>query len=388
MAEKAVYVLSGDPITNGHIDIVKRARQMFGSLRVALAVHPDKKYTYTLKERETLARKALQGLDVTVDSFPGLTVDYAKLNGIPTIIRSARSSSDFDFEKLLNDIGMSQSSEVETILFFARQHLAHVSSSAVKELQRLHGLIHEYVPFVVKQSLEKTISHQVLIGLTGEIGAGKSFVAQSILIGKFDSSKAFLVNEIDMDRLGHEILETNPAPMFINVRKKLIDLFGQSIAKSPTSNLYEIDTKILGSLIFDETIIGHSQALGMFNEITRDAMLTLFREKLTGLKGIIFVSSALFAEADIGHLTNYNVILVHADKEIRKERLRKRGYTEREIDSRMGAQLDYEHKKNILEEKIIENNYGNLITFDNSNSTEKDISQFFSYQYLTKEFES
>jgi len=357
MTVKAMYVLSGDPLTNGHIDIVKRARETFGSLLVALAINPGKKYTYDLQEREGLTRKALLGLDITIDSYSGHTIDYAKLNGIKTIIRSARGSADFDFEKMLNDVGKSQEQGIETVLFFARQNMSHISSSAVKELQRLHGSIHEYVPFVIKESLEKKISNQRLIGLTGEIGAGKSFVAQTII-----SSNAYNTNfhEIDMDKLGHEILSTNNKPMFIGVRENLIKTFGVSV-QLPNEIVPRINIKALGSIIFSST-----SARETFNALMSDPMLTLYREKLIGLEGTIFVSSALFAEAGIGYLTNHNVILVHADKAVREQRLYKRGYSSEEVQKRMGAQLDYDSKREILRQQNIKHKYGTLTTIDNT----------------------
>jgi pantetheine-phosphate adenylyltransferase len=375
MDKRAMYVLSGDPITNGHLDIIQRAKEMFGSLRVALAVNPGKKYLYNLKEREDLTRKALQtppyistpnkiGWNVTVDSFPGLTVDYARMNDIDVIVRSARSASDFDFEKMLADIGRTQTDDIETMLLFARQDLTHISSSAVKELQRVHGDIHKYVPFVVKESLEKKISNQRLIGLTGEIGAGKSFVAKALLE---QSTSRNPIHEIDMDRLGHEILETDNRPFFVKIRKELIKRFGHNI-EVPANVDYKIKTKVLGSKIFlDPTL------LDSFNELMKEPMLTLYREKLNGLEGTILVSSALFAEADIGYLTNYNIILVDAEWEVREKRLQTRGYSPEEIKRRIGSQMDCDAKKMSLERQIKFVGYGQLTLIDNTEKSKKQI---------------
>jgi pantetheine-phosphate adenylyltransferase len=365
MSKKAMYVLSGDPITNGHIDIAKRAKRMFGSLLVALAVNPGKKYLYSLKEREELTRKALQGLDIAVDSFPGLTVDYARMHSINIIIRSARSTSDFDFEKMLNDIGRTQVNDIETILFFARQDLTHISSSAVKELQRIHGDIKNYVPFAVKESLEKKISNQKLIGLTGEIGAGKSFVEKA-LINYGNHPSRTKIHAIDMDRLGHEILEIDDRPFFIETRKDLLKTFGKEI-EAP-SDSHRITTKILGSKIFY-----NKYNLKIFNTIMKEPMLALYREKLNNLEGTILVSSALFAEANLGYLTNYNIILVDAKVEVRKKRLEARGYNPDEIKARIGSQWDVDAKKTALEEQILKNNYGRLIIIDNTTKHEKAI---------------
>ena len=354
MIEKAMYTLSGDPLTYGHIDIVKRAKEAFGSLRVALAVNPRKSYTFTLEEREKLARKVLQGLDVNVVSYPGHTIDYAKMNGIHIVVRSVRGMEDFNFEKVLNDVGRSQDEGIDTVLFFSQQHMSHISSSAVKELQRIHGTIHQYVPFIIKQALEKKISKQLLIGLTGEIGAGKSFVAKTM---RDTYSRVY---EIDMDHLGHEILETNtnPRPLFLETREKLFKIFSDNIrGKNPST----VDVKALGSLIFSD-----KHARNIFNSIMIDPMLALYREKLDGLEGVVLVSSALLAEGKLGYLTNNNVILVGACGNKRRKRLQMRGYSEEEIKNRMDSQLDFDRKRELLEDQISESGYGNLLRIDNT----------------------
>ena len=97
--KKAIYGFSGDPITYGHIDIIKRALKVFGELIIGIGVNPAKKYFFNLEERRVIAERSLQGLSgVTVIAFKGLLVDYAYENNIGTIIRGVRNSEDLNYE--------------------------------------------------------------------------------------------------------------------------------------------------------------------------------------------------------------------------------------------------------------------------------------------------
>lgn len=151
----AVYALSGDPITFGHIDIINRAASAFENLIVALGVNPNKKYLLNSDERLEVAKQSLSHLtNVNVMFFNGLLVDFAFEQGATVIIRGIRNAADANDEQALDQINSSQMS-IETFFMFSRSKLAHVSSSNVKALQSENGLIHEYVPLPVKKVLEK-----------------------------------------------------------------------------------------------------------------------------------------------------------------------------------------------------------------------------------------
>jgi len=177
--EKAIYALSADPITYGHIDIVERAADIFDEVLVRIGVNADKNYMFSEEERVEMARKALEGLpNVNVDSFRGLLVDYAYEQGVDTIVKGVRNDADRSYEDTLIKIGKTQQPSIETKLLEARPELAHISSSAVKAIQKEQGLIHEYVPLHVKQGLEARVSGQYIVGVSGEIGCGKSYVGK------------------------------------------------------------------------------------------------------------------------------------------------------------------------------------------------------------------
>ena len=200
---RAIYAFSGDPITLGHIDIIKRAVNVFDELIVGIGFNPNKKYLFSLEERKTIAKKALADIkNVEVISFRGLLVDYAYENNIPTIIRGIRNSEDFNFELMLFQIGKSQKMKIDTFFIPARQELAHISSSAAKELQVEQGLIHEYVPLYTKQKIEEKLSHQYILGITGEIGVGKLYVCEKL--EELGKEAGINVHTIDIDRIGHD----------------------------------------------------------------------------------------------------------------------------------------------------------------------------------------
>ena len=133
---KAIYGFSGDPITFGHIDIIKRAVSIFGELIVGIGVNPTKKYFFTLEERKQIAEESLRFLpNVKVIAFKGLLVDYAYENNIKTVIRGIRNSEDLNYELMLHQVGESQRQNIDTIYFPAKQEMMHISSGAVKALQ-------------------------------------------------------------------------------------------------------------------------------------------------------------------------------------------------------------------------------------------------------------
>jgi len=366
---KAVLALSGDPLTNGHISVIRKASAIFKPLVVAIGVNPDKKYTFSLDERESLAKQVLTDLDVEVTSFSGLLIDFAKLNNIKIIIRSIRNAADYNYEQILNDVNYSQQNEIETIFFFAKQNLTHISSSAVKDLQKHHGDISEYVPVSIKDALERRISKQTLIGITGGIGSGKSYFTTQLL--KSCAAKNIESHNIDLDEIGRNILTKFTDPYSISIRDSLFAAFGTQILDKSSTIPTGINLRELTNIMFT-----HEKNLKTFNTIMKDPTIFQFRQMLNGLTGIIFVNSALFAEGNLAHLTNYNVICVTADDNIRKTRLIKRNYSQEKITQVFNAQMTQPEKLEYLTQQTIKYNYGCILQFENSNASITDIDEY------------
>jgi len=370
---RAIYAASLDPVTRGHINVIERALNLFDEVVVGIGVNPDKKYTFTLEERESLARQALAGFGsrITVKSFPGLLSDFAYENGINTIIRGARNSADFDFERLLKDINQGFRQGVETLIYIADQNLSHISSSAAKELAKNQAdNLLEYVPLIVKRALERRVAGQYLIGVTGEIGCGKSYVTKALCTWFRDfgsEDPRFLgpkkIHSIDLDEIGHEVLEKAPEHVYAQARLELATRFGKHLLKSDGM----IDTPGLGKIIFS-----NPAAMTVFNRIMKGPMSLLLRRKLMSLKGVIFINSALIAEEELSTMVNNDVIVVTAPREIQEIRLRERGYTDEVIQQRLSAQLSVDNKIEILETSQREHRHGRTILYDNSRATSMD----------------
>ncbi|TRZ48825.1 MAG: pantetheine-phosphate adenylyltransferase [Dehalococcoidia bacterium] len=357
--KKCIIAASMDPITLGHINVIERALKLFDQVIVGVGVNPNKKYTFSLEMRVSLAERALNkfGKKILVKPFEGLLVDFAYENCIETIIRGVRNSSDVDFEKMLHDINRSQNLGIESHILFADQNHSHISSSAVKELQKHHAKnVLEYVPLCVKKALEMEVSGQFIIGVTGEIGAGKSYVTDKLM--ELEDHCLYEMNNIDMDRIGHYLLEKCRDPIAHYTRKRLRSHFGDEIIKDK-KNLF-VDTKALGKKLW-----GDEELLTAFNTIVKEPMLLLFRRELATKQGVIFVNSALLAEAGLTEAVNNIVLLVKAPEVDRIKRLKTRGYSEKEIKDRVRSQLNSNQKIEIIKESIRKHDFGSIHIFEN-----------------------
>ncbi len=157
---KAIYPGSFDPITYGHIDIIKRAKKIFDELIVAVVTNPNKQTLFSLEERKELAEKALQaeGIQgVKVIAWDGLAVECAKQHKAHAIIRGLRASSDFEREFQMALTNRDLDSRIESIFFMTSQDFLFLSSSVVREIKSFGGDVGRFVPKVVEQALEKKL---------------------------------------------------------------------------------------------------------------------------------------------------------------------------------------------------------------------------------------
>ncbi len=160
---KAIYPGTFDPITNGHIDLMTRAREIFDEIIVAVARQPEeKKALFSVEDRVQLVKQATNHLNgVSVEAFDGLMVDYAKKKKIRTVIRGLRMLSDFEYEFQMALTNRKLSSEVETIFLMPKETYAYISSRAIKEVARLGGDIRPFVPEFVAEALEKKLKVRI-----------------------------------------------------------------------------------------------------------------------------------------------------------------------------------------------------------------------------------
>jgi len=165
----AVYPGSFDPVTCGHLDIIERAAQMFDRLVVAVSRNASKKPLFSVAEREDMLQEVLQPYyNVVIDSFDGLTVNYAREQEAQVIIRGLRAISDFENEFMMALTNKKLQSSVETIFLMTRAEYSFISSSAVKEVAFYGGCVRDLVPPQIEERLRKKYE-QVLQG-TGREG--------------------------------------------------------------------------------------------------------------------------------------------------------------------------------------------------------------------------
>ena len=151
---KAVFPGSFDPVTNGHLDLIKRASKIFDRLVVGVLINSAKIPLFSVEERvEMLEKLTSEFGNVTVQSFDGLLVDFVKMTGSDVIVRGLRTSQDFEYELPLAQTNYKLSDGTDTIFLATSPEHSYISSSAVKELLRYNADISDIVPAQVYKRL-------------------------------------------------------------------------------------------------------------------------------------------------------------------------------------------------------------------------------------------
>jgi pantetheine-phosphate adenylyltransferase len=154
--KKAVYAGTFDPFTNGHLDIVQRALKVFDEIIILIAVSPNKKPLMSTETRlEVLKNLFKDELRVKVESWSGLTVEYARKNQIGSIIRGLRPTGDFEVEFQMASMNRRINPDCDTVFFTTSEKLYYISSTLVKEVFYHNGDITGFVPKVVYEELKK-----------------------------------------------------------------------------------------------------------------------------------------------------------------------------------------------------------------------------------------
>lgn len=154
----AIYPGSFDPITEGHLDIIKRASKSFDVLYVAIMKNNNKKYTFSEEERKALIEKCTKNIkNVKVVIGDGLTIDFAKKLGCKAIIRGIRAVTDYESELALATSNMMLNDKIETFLLVSRPELSFLSSSIAKEIASFGGNIDSFIPKPIQNDVKKKL---------------------------------------------------------------------------------------------------------------------------------------------------------------------------------------------------------------------------------------
>jgi len=158
MCQIALYPGTFDPVTNGHIDLINRAHEIFTDVIVAVAHNPHKMPLFSFEERMAMLKKAVEGMDgVTVTHFDGLVVDFAHKMKAKVLIRGLRMLSDFEYEFQMALTNRKLAGDIETIFLMPHESYSYLSAKLIKEAAQLGADISSFVPDFVEQALQKKI---------------------------------------------------------------------------------------------------------------------------------------------------------------------------------------------------------------------------------------
>lgn len=156
MEKKAIYPGSFDPITNGHVDIIKRALEIFDKILIAVLENPQKEPLFTTKERMDMIKEIFADRkDVEVKAFHGLLVEFAKKNNVKIVIRGLRAISDFEYEFQMALMNQKLDPDIETFFMVPNISYSYLSSKLIKEIFMLGGCLTGLVPELVVSQLQE-----------------------------------------------------------------------------------------------------------------------------------------------------------------------------------------------------------------------------------------
>lgn len=156
----AIYPGTFDPITLGHLDVINRASVLFDQVIVAVATNPAKMPLFNLQERIEMIINAVQDIkNATVDSFPGLLIEFARSRHACAIIRGLRAVSDFEYEFQMALMNRKQYQEIDTVFLMPNEKYTYLNSTIVKEIARFGGSINDFVTDFVKIKLNNKLKN-------------------------------------------------------------------------------------------------------------------------------------------------------------------------------------------------------------------------------------
>ena len=156
-----LYPGSFDPVTYGHVDIVRRAAHLVDKLVIAVGTHHDKHPLFTAEERVKLTSEVLTpvakeiGLKLAVTTYGNLTVDAAKDAGATVVIRGLRDAGDFDYEMQMASMNQALAPDIETVFLASSPEARHIAASLVRQIAAMGGDVSSFVPKVVTAALKK-----------------------------------------------------------------------------------------------------------------------------------------------------------------------------------------------------------------------------------------
>jgi len=159
MTRKAIYPGTFDPVTYGHLDVIKRAAALYDNVIIAIARSDEKSPLFSVEERVNMLEEVTSGYsNVEVEAFDGLAVDYAVKNAAKVVIRGIRMISDFEYEFQMALTNRKLNSGIETVFMMPNEAYSYLSSKLIKEVARLGADVSEFVPAIVEKKLKEKLN--------------------------------------------------------------------------------------------------------------------------------------------------------------------------------------------------------------------------------------
>jgi pantetheine-phosphate adenylyltransferase, bacterial len=160
---RAIFPGSFDPLTNGHLDIIKRSLPLFDEIIISVLNNPEKEPMFSVDERCAMIREILPSVangncTLIVDSFSGLTADFAKRKGASAIVRGIRAISDYEYELRMALMNRRLEPEIETVFLMAAEEYSYVSSNLMKQVFLLGGRVEGLIPELVETKMHEKLS--------------------------------------------------------------------------------------------------------------------------------------------------------------------------------------------------------------------------------------
>lgn len=157
---RAIFPGSFDPLTSGHLDIIKRSSPLFDEIIIAVLNNVDKHPMFSVEERGDMIREVLPSVEtgncvLTVDSFSGLTADFAKRSGATAIVRGIRAVSDYEYELRMALMNRRLEPTIETVFLMAGEEYSYVSSTLMKQVFELGGRVEGLIPDLVERRMRE-----------------------------------------------------------------------------------------------------------------------------------------------------------------------------------------------------------------------------------------
>lgn len=167
---RALYAGTFDPITYGHLDVIRRAAALFDKVIVGVSVNPRKSPLFSTEERAAMVREVCREMEnVSVEVVPGLVVDHARVAGVNVLVRGLRAVTDFEFELQMASTNRALAPEIETVFFTPAPEYHYLSSSTICDIARFGGDVSGFVPPQVEERLKERVGK--MTGAQGKEGS-------------------------------------------------------------------------------------------------------------------------------------------------------------------------------------------------------------------------